>query len=165
MANIFTVNGQFNLKKLLIAVLGTLAVGFLSSYFTINAREIYQNLIQPAFAPPGWVFGPVWTVLYILMGVAAYRVWVSGKDEQAIRRALMFYIVQLVFNFLWSLLFFGLGWRGLALIEIIVLWALIGGTILQFKKVEPIAAYLLVPYWLWVSFATVLNYAIWVLNR
>ena len=159
------VNGQFSLKKLFIAVLGTWAVGIVSSFFTIRAREIYQNLAQPAFAPPGWVFGPVWTLLYIIMGLAAYRVWMVGTKNHVVRNALMFFVLQLEFNFVWSLLFFWLSWRGAAFIEILLLWIFIGITMAQFKKVDNGAFYLLIPYWLWVSFAAVLNYSIWILNR
>lgn len=165
MVNLFKVNGNFSTTKLLIAVLATLGVGFLSSFFTIKAAQIYRNLIQPSFAPPSWIFGPVWTVLYILMGLAAYRMWMYGKEDQEVRNGLTLYLLQLLFNFLWSLLFFTLHLRGLAFAEILVLWLLIVLTMLRFKKVDLIAFYLLVPYILWVSFASVLNYSVWILNR
>lgn len=165
MINPLKVNGQTDVIKLTGAILFTLAVGFTSSLFTINAIEIYKNLAQPAFAPPGWVFGPVWTILYILMGLAAYRVWMYGWEKRKVRSALIFYLVQLGFNFSWSLLFFWLELRGIALIEIIALWVLIVITMLQFRKIDITAFYLLVPYILWVSFATVLNYSVWMLNR
>ena len=165
MTNLFKVNGRFSLKKLLITVLGTLAIGFGSSIFTLNAPQIYQNLIQPPLGPPGWVFGPVWAVLYILMGFATYRVWMFGKENQEVRSALITYLIQLLFNFSWSLLFFTFGLRGIAVIEILVLWLFIILTMIKFKKVDSIAFYSLIPYFLWVSFAAILNYSVWLLNR
>ena len=146
----------------IILVLVPLAVGFGSSFFvSSNQAEEYANFIQPSFAPPGWVFGPVWTILYILMGTASYLVYVSDKDKRA---ALIIYGLQLFFNFLWTIIFFG--WRryDLASIEIIVLWVLILANIVLFARVRKAAAWLLVPYILWVSFAAVLNAAIWQLN-
>lgn len=165
MTNIFKVNGQFNLKKLLITVLITLGIGFLSSFFAINARQIYQTLIEPSFAPPGWVFGPVWTILYILMGIAAYRIWMYKSDNKIDSEPILIYLLQLLFNFIWSLLFFCLGLHGIAFIDITVLWLLIILTMIVFKKIDSTAFYLLIPYILWVSFASVLNYSVWILNK
>jgi tryptophan-rich sensory protein len=142
-----------------------LLVGAGSSFFTIQAVPVYKGLVQPFFAPPSWVFGPVWTVLYILMGFAAYRVMVAKGRQKKIKLALKTYYAQLVFNFFWSLLFFSLGLRGWAFLEILVMWLLISLTIRRFHAVDEVAAGLLIPYWLWVSFASVLNASIWFLNK
>lgn len=126
--------------------------------------EWYANLNKPDWNPPGWVFGPVWTVLYLMMACAAWRVWRHGgwaKQGPALR----FYLVQLALNAAWTPAFFALRNPGLALIVIVVLWAAIGLTIRRFAVVDRIAAGLLVPYWLWVSFATILNATLWMLNR
>ena len=165
MTNIFKVNGQFRPKKLFISLLATLGIGFISSVFTLNARQIYQSLMGPSFAPPGWIFGPVWTILYIFMGIAVYRIWIYKNDNPMTSEPILIYLLQLLFNFIWCLLFFCLGLRGIAFIDIIVLWILIVVTMSVFKKIESIAFYLLIPYILWVSFASVLNYSVWVLNK
>jgi benzodiazapine receptor len=120
----------------------------------------YQTLDQPSWAPPSWLFGPVWTVLYAMIAVAGWLVW----RRTGWTRALTLYAVQLVLNALWTPIFFGFGRYGLALADIIVLWVLIGATILAFRPVSRTAAWLLVPYWAWVTFATALNAAIWHAN-
>lgn len=130
---------------------------------SINAEIFYQQLVLPAWAPPGWVFGPVWMVLYCLMGIAAWLVWrVDGFH--AARVALSLFLVQLVLNALWSWLFFGWQLGALAFAEILVLWAMILATTIAFWRVRVLAAVLMVPYLLWVSFAAVLNYVVWQLN-
>ncbi len=121
---------------------------------------------KPSFTPPDYVFGPAWTVLYALMGIASYRVWkIRQHDQKRAKKALNFYSAQLFFNFLWSIIFFGLRYRGLAFLEILVLLILIVQTTVEFFKLDKIAGYLMIPYFLWVSFATILNYSIWQLNR
>lgn len=155
----------FNLLSLIIAILIPLAVGFLSSFLSRSGMEAYQSLIKPAFSPPGWIFAPVWTVLYILMGIASYRIWRLGPENPEVRSALKSYAMQLALNFLWSILFFGLGLRFLAFIDIILLLIFILITTIQFYRLDKPAAYLMIPYILWVSFAAVLNYTIWQLNR
>ncbi len=122
----------------------------------------YPDLVKPPFNPPDWLFGPVWTVLYIMMAIAAWRVWRSGHSGR--RRALTAYGVQLVLNLAWSLIFFGLRQPGLALIDIVLLVAMVGLTIRLFHPIDRIAALLLVPYLAWIGFATILNAAIWWLN-
>lgn len=156
--------GKIDWGKLVISLLLPLLVGLISSFFTRRAGAIYQELTLPAFAPPGWVFAPVWTVLYLLMGWASYRIWRQGLAKPEVRQALTFYLVQLFFNFLWSVLFFGLQWRGVAFLEILVLLVLIVITTLQFWKIDKTAGYLMIPYLIWVAFATVLNFAVWQLN-
>ena len=122
----------------------------------------YSTLVKPTFNPLNWLFGPVWTLLFLMMGAAFYLVWMEGKR---IHKALMVFGIQLVLNVLWSFLFFGAESPGLAFVEIIVLWIAIAATILTFERVSKAAAWLLIPYLFWVSFASVLNAAIFQLNR
>ena len=164
MDGLFKVNGKRDLTMLAIFVLVCEGVGVLSSFFTMSADIQYKSLILPPFAPPAWVYAPVWTILYFLMGVAAYRVWLYGIFKVNVREALAYFTIQLALNFLWSVLFFGLQYRGLAFVEILLLLILILITAYKFYKIDRTAGYLLVPYILWVSFAAVLNYSIWVLN-
>ena len=145
-------------------------VGGLSGFVTAGAVETwYQTLTPPSFAPPDWVFGPVWTALYVMMGLAAYLATraarLTGADERVGRLAVVLFGAQLALNGLWSLLFFGLQSPGLALAEILLLWLAIGATVRQFALLSKSAAALLLPYWAWVSFAAVLNAAFWWLNR
>ena len=154
-----------NLIKLLVAMAVPLAVGGLSGAMT--ARSVatwYPNLVKPSFNPPAWIFGPVWTLLYVLMGVAAYLVWRRGIDADGVRVALIAFLIQLALNGLWSLLFFGLKSPALAFAEILLLWLAIGVTVWLFWRVVPAAGALLLPYWAWVSFAAILNGSIWRLN-
>lgn len=152
--------------KLAIAIAVCELSGIVGSLFTVSAvREWYPMLVRPSFAPPSWVFGPVWTTLFALMGVAAWLVWEKGVKRKNIRAALGIFIVQLVLNTTWSILFFGLHTPGGALIEIGFLWVAIVASIVAFAKISKPAAWLLAPYILWVSFAAYLNYAFWMLNR
>ena len=125
----------------------------------------YAGLVKPFFNPPGWLFGPVWTVLYFTMAVAAWLIWKVDSGNSLVKPALLLFFIQLVFNVLWSALFFGLQRPGLAFVEIIVLWLMILTTCLAFFRVNIWAALLLVPYLGWVLYAAVLNGAIWWLNR
>ena len=149
---------------LVAAIVGCELVGVLGGVFTASAIPVwYMNLNKPVFSPPNWVFGPVWTLLYLLMGIAVYLVWIQ-KSTQKTKISLTFFIAQLIFNFLWSVLFFAMQSPLFALVDIIILWLLIVGTIIKFYPLSKIAAYLLVPYLVWVSFATILNASIVVLN-
>ena len=151
--------------KLIIAVLIPLAVGSLAGYFTASSvNGWYTTLVKPSFNPPNWLFAPVWTSLYIMMGIALFLVWNRGAAEDVKRTAVTLFIVQLVLNFLWSFVFFYAQQPGWALVNIILMWIFIFLTILWFGKISSLSAWLLVPYICWVSFATVLNYAIWKLN-
>ncbi|UCG39772.1 MAG: tryptophan-rich sensory protein [bacterium] len=125
----------------------------------------YGALRKPSFNPPDWVFGPVWTVLFLLMAVSAWLVWKSGLDRKAVRLPLILFYVQLVLNVMWSALFFAAGSTGWALAEIILLWAAIMATTVLFARIHRTAALLMVPYLGWVLFAAVLNAAIWYMNR
>jgi tryptophan-rich sensory protein len=155
-----------NAVKLVISVAVPLAVGGLSGFATARGvAEWYPTLVKPSFNPPAWVFGPVWTVLYIMMGVAAFFVWRTGLDVDGVRIALDVFAVQLALNGLWSILFFGMQAPGLALIEIALLWIAIGVTVVLFWRVSPLPGAMLLPYWAWVSFAAVLNASLWWLNR
>lgn len=155
-----------NLAKFLIAVAVPVAVGGLSGWATsAGVVAWYPTLTKPSFNPPAWVFGPVWTVLYIMMGVAAFLVWRRGLGAEGVRLALGVFLLQLLLNGLWSLLFFGLRSPGLAFVDILALWLAIGATVWLFWRLVPAAGVLLLPYWAWVSFAAVLNGSIWSLNR
>jgi tryptophan-rich sensory protein len=155
-----------NTIKLVISVAVPLAVGGLSGFATARGvADWYPTLTKPTFNPPAWIFGPVWTVLYIMMGVAAFLVWRKGLEGDGVRIALVVFGVQLALNGLWSILFFGMQAPGWALVEIILLWTAIGvATVLFFRVALPAGA-LLLPYWGWVTFATVLNASLWWLNR
>jgi len=153
--------------KIALLVLLCLVVGWLSSYATESNNDVwYPTLEKPAFNPPAWVFGPVWTLLYILMGISAGIIWSKiGTQRETVKNALLFFGIQLALNALWSILFFGLKNPLLALIEIIILWLLIYETYIKFSKIDKVAGYLLIPYLLWVAFAFALNASIWWLNR
>ena len=152
-----------DIKKLLISLGIPLAVGGLSALITGGMSD-YGMLNQPPLAPPGWVFPVVWTVLYLLMGYASYRVLTSGADKEQIKKALLLYGLQLVFNFLWSPVFFGLQWRLVAFFLLLILWVLIALTIRAFSAIDERAGDLLVPYFLWVTFAAYLNLGVYLLN-
>ena len=145
---------------LIVWLVVSLAAGGVGALATRNAREFYASLAKPAWAPPGWLFGPVWTVLYVLMGVAAWLVWRSAGWSGA-SGALSLFLVQLLCNAAWSWIFFA--WRrgALAFADIVLLVALIVATMLAFARIHGLAALLLLPYLAWVVFATALTYAIW----
>lgn len=160
-----TMNAPSPLLKFIICIGGTLAVGTLSGLATASAIDTwYATLEKPSFNPPNWIFGPVWTFLYILMGIGAALVWTSQHDASSIRRAMVLYWIQLFFNITWSLVFFNLRSPAGALVNIAVLLALIVACIIAFGRARRRAGLLLYPYLAWVSFATVLNAAIMVLN-
>lgn len=142
-----------------------LGAGFVGSFFTVGSIPTwYAALNKPPFNPPNWIFGPVWTTLYIMMGIAAFLVWRRGLQTKGVKTALLVFLFQLILNTLWSILFFGFRSPFLACVEVIALWLAIVFTIVLFHKVSRPAAWLLAPYLLWVSFASVLNFAIWRLN-
>jgi len=143
----------------------SLSAGFIGSIFTVSSvRTWYVDLSQPFFSPPSYVFGPVWSALYVLMGISAYLVWAKGIKKKEVKTALKIFFLQLVLNTLWSILFFGLQSPLLALVEIVLLWLLILITIKKFASISNAAGLLLVPYILWVSFASILNFSIVLLN-
>lgn len=154
-----------NFERLIISIGIPLLVGGLSSYFAGNIGGAYAVLEQPPLSPPGWIFGVVWTILFTLMGIASYLVVTADAPKEDISKALTLYAAQLVVNFFWSIIFFGYEMYLLAFVWLVLLLILIGLTIIAFYKVSKPAAYLLVPYFLWVSFAGYLNLGIWLLNR
>lgn len=152
--------------KLIIAVLVSESAGIVGSLFTTQSISTwYTTLAKPALNPPAWVFAPVWTTLYFLMGIAAFLVWQKGLKKKEVKTALLIFLGQLILNGLWTIIFFGLHRTFFALIDIILLWCAILASIITFSKLSRPAAYLLVPYLLWVTFATYLNAALWILNR
>lgn len=153
-----------NITKLILSIALPLAVGAIAG--TATAREIpgwYAGLVRPAIAPPNWVFGPVWTTLYILMGISLYLIWKLPPD-QARNLALAAFGIQLVLNFFWTFIFFSCKSLGWAFVEIIVLWIMLVFTMVLFWRLKPIAAWINLPYLLWVSFATLLTWSYWRLN-
>jgi translocator protein len=151
--------------KLIISICIPLIIGFTSSFFTIDAiKTWYINLNKPFFTPPNWLFGPAWTTLYILMGIAFYLIWKSEINLEQKRTAFISFAIQLFLNFWWSIVFFYMQNPLAGLIEIVFMLIAIGFTIYYFSKISKSAAWLLVPYICWVSFATALNFAIWYLN-
>lgn len=150
--------------KLIIALALPLAVGAIAGLFTSQSvKGWYSQLTKPSFNPPDWLFGPVWTTLYILMGISFYLIWVqpAGKSRNT---GILLFLVQLALNFAWSFLFFYFHQIGLALVEIILLWIFIVAMCVQFYKIKTLAAYLNIPYLLWVTFATILTASIYLLN-
>ncbi len=140
--------------------------GFVGSLFTTpSIPGWYAGLIKPAFNPPGWIFAPVWTTLYALMGLAAWLVYDKGVRRVEVKRALFVFVAQLILNVMWSIMFFGAHRILGAFVIIVAMWILILGTILRFHKISKAAAFLLVPYLLWVGFAMVLNVSLYILNR
>lgn len=154
-----------NFFKLIIAVAVCELAGVIGSVFTVSAiPDWYAGLVKPALNPPSWVFGPVWTTLYFLMGIAAFLLWRKGFERKDVKMALGLFSVQLFLNAIWSIIFFGLHNPGWALVDIILLWLAIIWTIIVFYRISRSTAWLLAPYILWVSFAAYLNYSIWMLN-
>ncbi|MCX6807442.1 MAG: tryptophan-rich sensory protein [Patescibacteria group bacterium] len=151
--------------KLIVSVAIPLAIGALGSIFTSSsvATHWYFELQKPIFNPPNWVFGPAWTLLYILIGISLFLVWKAKLCNK--KSALIIFSVQLLLNLFWSIIFFGLHAPFYALLEIVILWIFIVLNIIYFSKISKAAAYLLIPYVLWVSFAGVLNFYIYYLNR
>ena len=155
-----------DILKLIVCVVACLAAGAIGSVFTRSAIPTwYATLEKPSFNPPNWLFAPVWTLLYILMGVAAFLVWRRGLENRQVRIALIVFLIQLILNALWSVVFFGLEspLYGLAIISI--LWVAILVTVIKFFSISRVASVLMWPYLLWVTFAAVLNASIWLLNR
>ena len=154
-----------NYKRLIISLALPQLAGIVGSVFTTSAIPIwYATLQRPSFSPPNWLFGPVWILLYILMGISVYLVWQKIDKDKTARGALWLFWIHLFFNAIWSIIFFGLHNPGLAFVNIIIIWLLIIILMVKFWKINKWSTYLLIPYLLWVSFASALNYFIWYLN-
>jgi len=150
----------------MISIAICLLAGVLGSVFTTPAIPTwYATLIKPSFAPPNWLFFPVWTALFIMMGISLFLVWQKGLENVQIKIAISIFGVQLILNVIWSAAFFGLRSPLAGLIEICILWIFIVVTILKFMKISKTAGLLLIPYIFWVSFAAVINFFIWRLNN
>lgn len=150
--------------ELAIAILIPLAVGTVSSCLTQNAMGMFRVMPKPPLSPPGWLFPVVWTVLYVLMGIASFLVSREGREKPAVADALDVYALQLALNFFWSIFFFRFGWYLFSFLWLLVLWGLILVTILRFRKVNRRAASLMLPYLAWVTFAGYLNLGVYLLN-
>lgn len=161
-------NKKINLPQLIIFIGIPLLVGSLSSYISGNSMASYQQLNQPTLAPPGWIFPIVWIILFVLMGVASYLVFsastFTSKDQNDVEKALYMYGLQLTVNFFWSIIFFVGEWYLFAFLWLLLLWVLIVLTIKSFYQISPLAAWLIIPYLLWVTFAGYLNLSIYLLN-
>lgn len=154
-----------NKIKLIVSLILPQAAGGLGAFLMGDSVSAWYTVLEkPFFNPPSFIFGPVWLILYLLMGVSAYLVWKRAKENIEARKMMNIYWAHLALNASWTPIFFGLHNIGLAFLNIVVLWALILILIIKFWKISKTASYLLMPYILWVSFATYLNYAIWTLN-
>lgn len=150
--------------KLLTSLILPSGVGAIAGMFTADAIPgWYASLIRPSFNPPNWVFGPVWTCLYLILGISLFLIWKQNASRDR-NLAIFVFLIQLTLNFSWSFIFFFFNLIGLALLEIILLWISIVLMILRFYKIKPMAAYINIPYLLWVSFASILNAAYYFLN-
>ena len=154
-----------DIGALIISLLISVGGGFIAGIFNKNSMMMYANLQKPAFSPPAILFPIVWTILYILMGIAAYRVYMVIKETNTPKLPLVLYGVQLLLNFLWPFLFFKFRLYGLAFIELVILFVFIILTTVAFFKRDKVAGILMIPYALWVAFAGVLNFFVWMLNE
>ena len=152
--------------QVFLAILIPLIVGGVSAFLTMPAMKEFSKLNQPPLSPPSWLFPVVWTILYILMGIASYLIYINKNTYfyEERDKALIYYVLQLIFNFIWSILFFNMKWFVFSFIWLLVLWGLILLLIINAKKVNKICLYLLLPYLLWVTFAGYLNLSIAILN-
>ncbi len=145
------------------SILIALAIGAIGALVTSQGMPVYQQLVKPPLTPPPIVFPVVWTILYVLMGISAAMIWKSSSDFRG--PALTVYTAQLLFNGLWSILFFGLHTYFFSFLWLVILWLLVAATAVLFHRIKPISGYLQIPYLLWITFAGYLNLGIWQLNR
>jgi translocator protein len=151
--------------KLLASLALPLGLGAIAGFFTAEAvPEWYETLNRPSFNPPNWLFGPVWTTLYIIMGISMFLIWKQSASKKR-NLAIFVFLLQMALNFVWSFIFFSFNMIGFALIEIILLWISIIVMLVLFYRIKPMAAYINIPYLIWVTFATVLNASYFLLNR
>ena len=156
---------KIDVKLLIKSIALPLLVGIVSGLLTRNAMSQFRLLNQPPLSPPAWLFPVVWTILYTLMGVSAYLIQTSDASEEEKSDALAIYYYQLIVNFLWPVFFFNFGWYLFSFFWLLLLWTLVIWMIWRFDKINKVAAYLNIPYLLWLTFAGYLNFAIWWLNR
>ena len=154
-------------KRLLLiqCILVPLLVGVVASLITGGGMSQYESFVKPPLSPPAWLFPVVWTILYILMGISSYLILISNATKEQKDSAMILYWYQLAVNFLWPTFFFNLGWYLFAFFWLLLLWVLVIVMIIRFWNINKLAAYLNIPYILWLTFAAVLNFAIWILNR
>lgn len=150
--------------KLLIFIAIPLVIGGLAALISGGGMDTFDKMAKPPLSPPGWLFPVVWTILYILMGIASFLVYTSSAPKKSKKNALILYAIQLFVNFLWPILFFALQMCTAAAVLIVILWLLVLANLLYFYKIKQATGYLLIPYLLWVTFATYLNIAICVIN-
>jgi tryptophan-rich sensory protein len=155
---------HFSILKFIASLLLTLGAGAIGGFFSMNAKIIFGQLTEPPFAPPPSVFMPVWVILYTIIGIAFYRVWAKGREIPGVKSAMFYFILQLVFNVLWSVFFFTLGLRVAALVDLIILIIYTAITTVKFFRLDKTAGFLMLPYLLWLLFAGALNFAIVMLN-
>ena len=153
-----------NTKSLILNIAAPLAVGALSAWLSGGGMQAFSQMNKPPLSPPGWLFPVVWTILYTLMGIAMWLVQTSGAEPQKIKKATRVYILQLIVNFFWSIIFFGAEAYLFAFLWLLLLWVLIIVTMVRFYDIRPLAGELLLPYFLWVTFAGYLNLTIYLLN-
>lgn len=153
-----------NTKQIIGNILIPLAVGGAASLISNSAMKNFEKLNQPPLSPPSWLFPVVWTILYVLMGISSYLIAREGRDREDVKSALFTYGLQLFFNFAWTIIFFNFGWYLFAFVWLIALWVLVIRMIMQFKPINKTAAYINIPYLLWITFAAYLNLGIYLLN-
>lgn len=155
---------KINYRQLIICIAIPLLVGTLSAFLTRDGMKIFKDMAKPPLSPPGWLFPIAWIILYTLMGIASYFIYQKRNQSAKVAGALLIYGLQLLFNFFWSIIFFNVRWYFAAFFWLVILWALIGFTILAFREIDKKASYLLYPYLAWVTFAGYLNLGIAFLN-
>lgn len=157
---------RINIFRLLVSISLSMTAGILGSFFTVASIPTwYAFLNKPFFSPPNFVFGPVWTILYTLIGISFYRIWMKeNRNKTKKKNAFILFFIHLLFNTTWSIVFFGFQQIFWGLLNILILWALIVAVIMTFYKIDKKASLILIPYLLWVTFATILNTSIWLLN-
>lgn len=156
---------KINIPLLIKCIAIPLIVGALSAFLSGGGMEAFASLNKPPLAPPAWLFPVAWTILYTLMGISSYLVLTSDADKEEIQNALKIYVLQLMVNFLWPTFFFNFQWYLFAFFWLVLLWMLVFLMIWKFKDISKVAAYLNIPYILWLTFAAYLNFSIWLLNR
>lgn len=160
------VNRNFKIIPLVFNILIPVLGGFLVSYINRNAISIYSNTVKkPFFTPPNMVFVIVWSILYVLMGFSSYRIYIKNKENNNDNGAYFFYLIQLLLNFMWSFIFFTFRLYGISFIWIIILFIFVVITFVKFIRIDKTAGFLLIPYMLWLVFAGIINYFVWVFNE